>query len=433
MPRRPLHSDPLQARRKRGIRDVCCADSIAAAHEAYLAYQKELKGCRLILAAEEGNTPGFAVNQSLGGKFVVRSIFADRKLFFIDEMTVAEMQTGRAQVAVDWSIGLDTQTVSYLEPYIAGRAKVPANFSDVFSYLARPDINVNPTPYMMENYHRMGHGTKEDREKIRSKFLAYEVLRTLDRRHFMESKEIRSELGSQKIDERTKRLVSKLIKDSRTKQHGASLLFMVRCFCALLLKMAIIQISGQQRSTEDKLMEFLQFCDRSLAAMWIRETIVALHYFERGQKLLFFGRVQKCRPGTVETIRGMAWDLWHVRRMDLEAASPPRANARYFIPAFLTCDAGLIEVIDLCPMRAIAVGETGRGPLPFYDEVGWSGTALEALDLQHRIHDVFYTEEARAYRHKRSPFARARLSETVRSLEIEFCNAADLPKPAAAL
>ena len=424
-----MHSDPVQARRERGIRAVCCADSVAAAHDAYLQYRQDLKNCRFILAAEEGNAPGFAVNQSLSGKFVVRSIFADSNLFFIDEKTVAEMRAGPTQVAVDWSIGLDTQTVSYLEPYITGRAKVPTEFSDVFSYLARPDIDVNPTPYMMENFHRLSGGTAKDKERIRSKYIAYEVLRTLDRSHYMESNEIRSELGPEQLRKRVERLVAKLLKDRRAKSHGDNLLFMVRCFYALLLKMAIIQLSSPNRSTEDKLMEFLHFCDRSLATMWIRETITALHYFERGQKMNFFREVQKARTGTFEAIRGMAWDLWHIRRMDLEAASPPRAGARYFIPAFLTCDVALIELIDLCPMRAIAVGSTGRGPLPFYDEIGWSGTALGALELQHRIHDVFYTDEARASRHRRNAMARAKLGETVRALETELSSAANVDKP----
>ena len=80
-------------------------------------------------------------------------------------------------------------------------------------------------------------------------------------------------------------------------------------------------------------------------------------------------------------------------------------------------------------MRAIAVGSTGRGPLPFYDEIGWSGTALGALELQHRIHDVFYTDEARASRHRRNAMARAKLGETVRALETELSSAANVDKP----
>lgn len=372
------------------------------------------------------------MNRALLGGFVVRNLFAESKLYFIDEEALSEAHVGKMTIGFDQSIGLDTQTVSYLEPYITKRAKAPAEFADVFSFIARPDVDVNPMPYMLENYQRIYQGTPHDQSRIYDKFVFYETLRTLDIEHFRGVSEVRSTLGAEGLNRRAQELMSKAIYEAQTEPFKDHLIQQFTCFYALLLKMATIQIANPRRSTENKLIEFIRFCDASLATIWKRETLVAVHYFERGQDFPFFGKVQKGRAEIFAALRGMAWDLFHVRRMEGEMSLQPGGGARYFIPAFLTCDAALIEVIDLCPLVAIAVGETGRGPVPFYKEDGWAGTVLESIELQHRIHDLFHSEEARLSRMRRLRDAKKNLPDTVRSLEVELANTAGIAIPTSA-
>lgn len=419
----------LQERRERAIIEVCFAGSVDDAWDAYLSNRRWLSGCKFVLSAAEGTRTGFTMNRTLPGGFVVRNLFAESKLYFIDEETLSDAQSGEMTIGFDQSIGLDTQTVSYLEPYITKRAKVPDSFADVFSFIASRDVDVNPMPYMLENYQRIYQGTQEEQSRIYSKFIFYETLRTLDIQHFQHSNEVRSTLDAAGLNRRAQELMSKAIYEGQTEPYKDHLHLQHDCFYALLLKMAVIQIASPQRSTEAKLIDFLRFCDVSLSTIWKRETLVALQYFERGQKFPFFGKVQKSREETFDSLRGMAWDLFHVRRMEGEFSLRPGGGARYFIPAFLTCDAGLIEVIDLCPLMALVVGETGRGPIPFYKDDGWAGTALESIELQHRIHDLFYSDEVKVSRMLRLPEARANLSGTVRSLEIELAKTAKISCP----
>ena len=424
-----MDSDILSVFRNKAIRLVCLAESAEDAVRAFQMSRPFLAGCKFILAVPEGTAPGFAVNQALAGGFMVRSLFADSEVFFIDEHTVDEMQRGRAHIGFDHSIGLDNQIVSYMEPYLSGRAKVPDQYDQVFAYMARRDIDVHPMPYIRENYCRIRAGDPKDLDRIFSKMIAFETLKTLDIEHLERTREARSTLANDELVARSQEQFSGLIYESRTTLTGEHARFQHQCFYALLMKMACIQITSPRANPGWKIQSFLEFCHQEMAAMWMRETIIAQHYFHRGQELTFFGKVQKRQQKLFDVVRGMAWDLFHVRQLEAEMMMTPSGGARYFIPAFLTRDEGLIEVMDLCPLKAIALGETGRGPVPFFRGEGTAGTALESAEVEQAISNRYNSDAATSSRHLRNAEARRNLGATVARLERQLANAAEVAVP----
>lgn len=406
--------------RDEAIREVCTAETPEDAVLAFQTNRSRLYGCKFILSVKKGTAPGFAVNQSLPGGFAIRSLFARSDLYFVDEETIDDMLAGSATFGFDHSIGLDSQIVSYMEPFITRRAQVPAHYDQVFAYMARTDVDVHPLPYLRENYSRIKDSNPRDLDRIYSKLLAFETLRTLDVKHLEVHREVRSCLTDSGLGARAQQLFAKILFDSQTTTQAQKFRFMQRCYYALLLKMAIIQLSSARRPPEEKVAEFFQFCHSHMASMWLRESVIATHYFERGQSLLFFGKVQKRQQRLFEVLDGMAWDLFHMRNLEAEMMMDPSEPARYFVPAFMTRDEGLIEVMDLCPLKAIALGETGRGPVPFFREDCYTGTCMESNDFYRRISKQYYNYVAVASREMRSQEARSRLPETIRGLEIDL-------------
>jgi hypothetical protein len=150
---------------------------------------------------------------------------------------------------------------------------------------------------------------------------------------------------------------------------------------------------------------------------------LARAYFERGQSMRFFSKFQKSRNDLFKTLRNMAWDLSHIRRMELCMAAGGRSDARYFFPALLTFDKGLIEVLDLYPLKALAF-EAGRAePLPFF-----SGDFLDLVAScdqgKASFSRRFYSIEARNMRASRRLSARTSFHQIVDSLERELAEVA---------
>lgn len=174
----------------------------------------------------------------------------------------------------------------------------------------------------------------------------------------------------------------------------------------MLLKMAILQLEKPRAPITTKLNSFLDFCASDLATIAVREIAIARAYFERGQSLAFFGKIQRGQQRLFQELRGMAWDLLHVRHMEEAMTCRPDPAARYFFPAILTFDRRLTEIIGLCRLSACAFIEDGAEIMPFFD------TDLLSLfsddpDQQNGIYERHYSNDAIACRDSRRAKCRA--------------------------
>ena len=406
------------------IARICNSDSPEEAFILFSHFEPLLNGWKFVLGSEIGSRPGFAINRTFAsGSVVVRSLFRTSKIFVLDQRTVRDMANGRATFGIDYSISLETQALSYLAPYLDGRTSLPAGVAEMFSFIARDDVYVDPLPYQYENIERLS--SPYDAEKIFEKLKAYEVLRTLDVDRLRRRGEIRSTLSDMELVKATQENIGRLLNGNDSFVRALKLRHSF--FYALLLKMADIQITNARRTVNDKLFDFLYFCDTELAAMCARESVIARRYFEQGQKLSFFGKIQKGRSGLFEQLKNMAWDLMHVRHLEHALTISTTPEARYFIPALLTFDRGLIEIMDLYPLKACAF-LAGGPPIPFYD-----GDPLAALfdDPMHQdqLKSQFYSRAAISSRSSNLSNARARMAATVAALEDRLANSAAIATP----
>jgi len=404
---------------ERIVARICNSDSTAEAFALYRFAAPLLRDYKFVFAADKGGSPGFAVNRNFSAGAAVRSLFRTERVFVLDAMTAKEMESGPSTYPIDYSISLDTNAMSYLVPHMAGKrgGRIPADFQEVFEFIARPDVFVDPLPYLTENLPRLANG--EPAEKIFENFKAYEILRTLDVAWLKSNGEVRSTLSDQELAISAQRQVSEMYVDVGNTVMMGKLLFNHRYMYAFLVKMATIQLKSPSADPGKKMAAFLEFCHSTLATMSGREAAVAREYFTRGHNLAFFGKIQKRKKDILNQLSNMAWDMWHVRQLELSITFDRERQARYFFPALLTFDQKLVEIMDLYPLKACAFKVGSAQSIPFFDGDPFRLIATDDEDGESVI-QKYFSDEAIAARAAVRDRVKANFSEIVQLLEAEL-------------
>lgn len=395
---------------------VCTAETQEDAIKIFTEYQMLLHNCRFIFASSNGAIPGLSINHNFSATGVIRSLFKTDKVWLLDRTTLKEMYAqGCATFPIDYSISLDTQALSYLEPYINDTSnRVPADFTEVFEFLARTDVNVDPMPYLYENLFKKASDV--DFDKIFSKYRAYEILRSLDLEHLHTNKQIRSNLSHEHLNIQTQKNLAKIMYDidDHVKEH---LNLRVDFYYCILLKIAIIHFYRPKLTVVQKMEKLLDFMDTELTTICIRELIIAYEFFKHDTKIKFFGKIQNNNEDILQDLRNMAWDFFHIRQ--LEENSTIKCNeARYFFSSLLTFDKKFIQIIDLCPLKCIAYLDGIKQPIPFYDDNAMN--AFNSFINEHtELNQRFFSNKAMISRSNRRK-KRYSLKNLIDKLEIEI-------------
>lgn len=395
---------------------VCTAETQADAIKIFTEYQMLLHNCRFIFASSNGAIPGLSINHNFSATGVIRSLFKTDKVWLLDRTTLKEMYAqGSTNFSIDYSISLDTQALSYLEPYINDTSKkIPADFTEVFEFLARTDVNVDPMPYLYENL--LKEASDVDFDKIFSKYRAYEILRSLNLEHLNTNKQIRSKLSHEHLNIQTQKNLAKIMYEinDHVKEH---LNLRIDFYYCILLKIAIIHSYRPKLTIVQKMEKLLDFMDTELTTICIRELIIAYEFFKHDTKIKFFGKIQNNNEDILQDVRNMAWDFFHIRQ--LEENSTIKCNkARYFFSSLLTFDKKFIQIIDLCPLKCIAYLDGIKQPMPFYDDNAMN--AFNSFINEHtELNQRFFSNKAMISRSNRRK-KRDSLKNLIDKLEIEI-------------
>ena len=360
--------DSLDINIEQVVARICNSDNIGEAFQLYRLAAPLLKEYKFVFASNKGGKPGFAVNRTFSAGAAVRSLFKTDCILVLDRDTALEMESGQSTYPFDYSISLDTNAMSYLVPHMAGKrgGGIPADFLEVFEFIARPEVNVDPSPYFTENLSNLAN--RKSADEIFENLKAYEILRTIDADWLKSKGQVQSTLTEQELVKSAQQLLSTMYLDVSDDAAINIIKFRHQYLYACLIKMATIQLKSPSVGIGKKMSAFMEFCHSELATMSAREAAVARAYFTKGQELRFFGKIQKkSKKDILELLRNMAWDMWHARQMELSITVTPANQARYFFPAILTFDRGFIEIMDLYPLKACAFKVGESQPMPFFD------------------------------------------------------------------
>lgn len=406
------------------IKKIATADNLEDSLNIFNLFQDKLESCKFIFASTKGSTPGLSVNFNFKNGSAIRSLFHSDKVLVLDKKTAHEMTKGQTTFQVDYSISLDTQALSYLEPYVKNNInKLPNDFKDIFEFIAKGNVFVDPMPYIHENYSNLKD--PKSAERVFHKLKAYEILRTIDESALKNESIVKSYCTESELLKRAQEQISRMFSDISTPIYVEQINYNFNLQYIYLLKMTSIQLKNPKHSVYKKILDYLDFCHREVSTIGLRELIVASEFFKRGQKFDFFGKIQKNKKDIFKIINGMAWDLYHIRQLEKLVTIRPNSSARYYFPSFLTCDKRLIEVIDLYPLKCCAYIEGDYEPMPFFD-----GNILRNLsnitDEQNEIYDNYFSLDKKNERSLARGLVNDIFTVLVEKLEAELSQVANV-------
>lgn len=326
------------------------------------------------------------------------------------------LRSGKVEIPVDYSVSLDTMAVSYIEPYLNGSlTRLPSDFVETFEFLASNNVQVDPVPYLLENIGNLEE--KHKQERIFEKLKCYAFLQSLKSENFFKLGVSEFKTDSSKFSSWAADKMSWLFHEKESVANQWPPLMYWKIYC-LLLKMVLLQLSRGSDKIEEKLLDFLGFMDAELSAIFFRETVIARRYFERGQELKFFSKIQKKKSDLIESLRNMAWDLLHIRNMELALTLRPNESACVLVPAFLTFDKRLIEIIDIYPLSSCAFGPS-LPPLPF-PRLDWVHQIAESFPCVRNFANSLFEPHRRKARESASKTSS--IKDLVNKLEAEVAS-----------
>lgn len=260
------------------IAEICTADSLYESYKLFDLHSEQLNEYKIIFSSKSGGTPGFSVNKNFPDGSVVRSLFNSDKIVVLDTEISNAMKNGSVTYPIDFSISLDTQALSYLEPYINGyHNKLPKDFEEIFNFISRDDVNVDPMPYMQENLFNLKDSCSA--EKIFKKLKAYEILRTLDKEYLENEKRVKSILSEAELQKKTQEHIARMYHYLDDHMLTKSIQFNFKYMYWHLLAMISIQLEGKKLSTNKKLIKLFELCDQEIATLSLREISIAKKIF----------------------------------------------------------------------------------------------------------------------------------------------------------
>ena len=276
--------------------------------------------------------------------------FEDGKVNFVNRRSFSRWAaTGDAAVFTERCVSFDTQTVSYLHRYCQGnKSALPSSFFSVIQVMRLGDIGVDYIPYTTENL----LFTSERREIVLDTLTSFE-------RMFYDGK--KSERACRKYAKRVLRLY-----DQNISHRESQLKEMWEKLYVVLMEMIKIQITMPAQSVNKKMQQLCNFMDESLGIMMYPELILAKRYFTEGQKLSFFGKIQRRRTDILKVIQNMTWDLFHLRMLEVGCMALTSPHADFFVPYLFTFDKRLRQIKNCYALDALAVNTKGLERFPFY-------------------------------------------------------------------
>ncbi|MBH2008468.1 MAG: hypothetical protein I8H71_02085 [Xanthomonadaceae bacterium] len=421
------NSPSFIAIQRHAVASIANADSWPEAVQAYDMYSPLLPGWKFVFASVDGMQLDHSINREFSDGSVVRGLFSTKSLKVLDP----ESRKNGEPIPIDYSISLDTQAVSYLFPFINGNTqKLPKDYHEIFSFIAKDNVYVDATPYITENLPNVLD--KEKQDPIKRRLKGYEVLRSMDTKLFENTKEIRSVLTESELDTRANKMLKKMIANASNPIWINELQTQHKYLYSTLLKMTTIHLRDHKRAADEKLHEFLEFLDKTLNTIFARETIIAAEYFKKDRDLLFFKKIHRSKaqdvPKLLTSLRNMAWDLFHLRSLERKATigggytDESDVQPRYFFPFLLTCDKDYIDIINLYPLKSYAYSE--QGDIEPFPAIDWFSRVTGSTIKKEYIIDCYYSNSAIQRRETQRDAVKNNLTQIIEDLEKDFSDAA---------
>ncbi|KAF0854971.1 hypothetical protein [Pantoea dispersa] len=414
--------------KKKLVMDIGNQDDLSNSLSMYTIFHHLIPEYKFVFSSPKGPYPGFQSNMKFKNGASIRSLFNDENVIVMDPDTIGEMfGEGVSTFKIDYSISLDSQALSYLQPYINGKkAGLDDDIEEIFKFISHENTQVDSVLYEIENLKNMDDSSNH--HKIFDKLLGYEFIKKFDTYKFYQTGCLSSKMSKAELLLNTDRHFGNMLRKNKNEEFRKAILERYNHIYIYLLKISIIQISSPSRSFKNKMLDIFRFAHDKACFFAVRELIVAAEFFEKGTDFKFFNKIHKNSKNIWQALRGMTWDLVHYRYLEQAITFNMGNGERYFFPGLLTCDKGFIEVMELTSLKAVAFNSNGGPPIPFFHSKDMEKITANIPEL-YNFHSKLSTKENVEKRESMRNSIDYNLTSLVIELETELATVSNVACP----
>lgn len=348
----------------------------------YGQYRELLKSFRFIWFQDDfgQELPEYLVESEIQN-FTFSSLATSKKIFVLDDETYNDMaKYGKTNYFIDTCVCLDTQAVSYLKNvFLEDSVMLTEETRFFIDYFIRNNLNFDFQFYMFENSLKLG--VNVDKRTVFENLLACERFKNIDREKYINEGKFAyiKENGNILYDtDQTFYLMNIELRNSEVKD----IFRIYYAIEAILLKMTIIEFKNKEKGIKFKIQQMIDFINNELGCFFEREVAICYLFWKRDNKVMkFFKRIQINNKKILLDIKGMAWDLFHIRHLEYNMANINVNGCRYEINSILTFDNGLRDVLKAYPIKSCMIYDGNFIPI-FKNSISQLIVEVEDIDEQ---------------------------------------------------
>lgn len=285
--------------------------------------------------------------------------FSSEKMYFLDDEIISEMfLSGEFKFSIDYSLMFDTNVATYVNSLVRGdlRGNVYSKVVSLFDDILRDDLNFDHLFYMTENVKNILRLIEYEtlskykfwralEKGFRRNLVSLQVFRSIDCQEYKRTSNPRPGFSFRQATRCAIDFAYDFYASDVGKDHILNFVLVQRMILLQLIGMLKIQLSSG-KGAKYKMGEYFSYINNVVGAFFDRETIIAHKYFSDRKTLSVLEKIKKgCgKQGLLKKLDNIAWDMAAPRFM--ERLIIAGGEGRYFIPMFLTFDAGLRELLS---------------------------------------------------------------------------------------
>ncbi|EJM80473.1 hypothetical protein [Pseudomonas sp. GM60] len=272
----------------------------------------------------------------------ITPLFAGPKIYFTSASTALQslISHGKSKVLIDWSFSFDSNVAEKVRAYVNHESINESDRNRVITLLRLKkeySLQTDLIPFLFENL-RLSRDNKSNERPLNT-ILAFKKLDYLDWASF-ENNPLKPAFNcdEEKLSQECIRTYNKLVNTAEVKNRERKALLTQ----VILFELSIIWLKGE-RSPEAAFTALIDFCVIQLKKLPKYELMFAWKFLSNPSKVRFFGPLSGVGKDLAKSLRGMAWDMSHMRT--LETMCTKSDSGSFFVPFFVSFDEKFSEIL----------------------------------------------------------------------------------------
>ena len=284
----------------------------------------------------------------------ITPLFLGPKIYFASASKALQsaITGGKSDVLIDWSFSFDSNVAEKVRAYVNHENINQADRDRIITLLELKkeySLQTDLLPFLFENL-RLSRVNKNNERPLNT-IIAFKKLDYIDWDAFKNNPDKpQFRCDEDVIIEDANQAYDSLVNETEVRKREYRALFTQ----VILFELAIIWL-GEYVTPEEAFKKLIDFCVLHLKKLPKYELMFAWSFLDNPTKVRFFGPLNGIAKDLAKSLRGMAWDISHMRT--LETMSTVSNLGSFFIPVFVSFDDKFSEILKQNQIQVLVVDD----------------------------------------------------------------------------